>query len=231
MLIYKLLSENPDLEKILKNMPETVKNRCVIKKYPSNSIIQRKDDTLTSFSIICMGEVRIINEFDNGNLYTIEKNKAIDFIGEVTALAGEEKTSVTIEAITDCITIQLSLFDFFTWIKSDNDFLLMLSRRVASKLYNSSYTKGVELFYPAIHLMLNFLINYINKDIKGKNTILIDMTRQQISEKLGVTVRTVNRTIKQLKDENLISINKGKIQVDSYQYIELVKALENRKYL
>lgn len=231
MLLHELLNGNPELEKILGNMPGVIKNKCVIKKIPAKSIIQRKDDALTSFSIICKGEVRIINEFDNGNLYTIEKNKAIDFIGEVTALAGQERTSVTIEAMTDCIIIQLSLLDFFKWIELDNDFLLTISKRVASKLYNSSYTKGVELFYPAIHLMLNFLINYINKDMKNGSNICIDMTRQQISEKLGVTVRTVNRTIKKLKDENLISINKGKIQIDNYQYNQLVEALEDRRYL
>ena len=30
------------------------------------------------------GENRVINEFENGNVYMIEGNKAIDFIGEVT---------------------------------------------------------------------------------------------------------------------------------------------------
>lgn len=231
MTLQELLNANPNLEEIISNMPEVIKSKCVIKKYPSNSIIQRKNDDLTSFSIICKGEVKVINEFDNGNLYIIEKNNAIDFIGEVTALAGQKNTSVTIEAITDCVVIQISLEDFFEWIKSDNNFLLMISKRVANKLYNSSYTKGVELFYPAIHLMLDLLINSVKKDVKSKRKIRIDLTREQISEKLGVTIRTINRTIKRLKDENLITINKGKIQIDNIQYEQLVTAFEDRRYL
>ncbi len=231
MTLQELINENHKLEEILSNMPEEIKNKCIIKKYPSKSIIQRKNDELASFSIICKGEVKVINEFENGNLYIIEKNKAIDFIGEVTALAGQEKTSVTIEAITDCIVFQLSLADFFKWVKSDNNFLLIIARRVANKLYSSSYTKGVELFYPCIHLMLDLLINSVNQDIKGKSKVRIELTREQISEKLGVTIRTVNRTIKKLKDENLISINKGKIHFDSHQYEQLVRAFEDRVYL
>ena len=33
---------------------------------------------------------------ENGNVYMIERNQDIDLIGEVTILAGMEKTSVTI---------------------------------------------------------------------------------------------------------------------------------------
>ncbi len=40
------------------------------------------------FGIVAQGENRVINELENGNVYMIERNKAIDFIGEVTLLAG-----------------------------------------------------------------------------------------------------------------------------------------------
>ena len=231
MLIDQLICRDPKLEKILKNMPEAIKDRCIVREIPSGSIIVRKDDDLTSFSIICKGKVRIINEFDNGNVYLIEQNQAIDFIGEVTALAGERKTSVTIEAITNCIIIQMSLKDFYKWIEADNNFLLMISKGVASKLYTSSYTKGVELFYPAIHLLVDFLIDYSGKDINKKDKAIVLLTRQQISEKLGVTVKTVNRTIKRLKDEDMISVSKGKINVCKGQYKKLVQAMKDRRYI
>ena len=41
---------------------------------------------LEKFGIIAKGEHRVINEFQNGDIYMIEKNKPIDFVGEVTIL-------------------------------------------------------------------------------------------------------------------------------------------------
>jgi hypothetical protein len=41
---------------------------------------------LEKFGIITKGEHRVINEFQNGDIYMIEKNKPIDFVGEVTIL-------------------------------------------------------------------------------------------------------------------------------------------------
>ena len=38
----------------------------------------------------------------------IETNRAIDFIGEVTILAEMPRTSVTIEAVTECTVIYIS---------------------------------------------------------------------------------------------------------------------------
>jgi CRP/FNR family transcriptional regulator, cyclic AMP receptor protein len=231
MLLHKLLEETPDLFKILENMPEPIKKRCLIKTFPAKSIIHQKDDDLAYFSILCKGEVKILNEFDNGNSYVIEKNKAIDFIGEVAIIAGKKKTSVTTEAETDCIVLQVSRSDFHKWIEQDNNFLLLVSKRIANKLYNSSYTRGVELFYPAIHLVLTFIINYVSIKINNNHNVIIDTTRQQMAEELGLAVKTINRTIKRLKDNNLISIDKGKIHINKKQYIQLNELLENKKYV
>ena len=53
----------------------------------------------------------------------IEKNEAIDFIGEVTILADKPNTSVTIETLTDCVVFMISRADFEMWIAQDIPFL------------------------------------------------------------------------------------------------------------
>lgn len=231
MHLNDLLASNLELTNLLTNMPKEIKEKLLIKKYCPKSIIQMKDDTLEYFSILCQGEVNIINEFENGNQILIESNEAIDFIGEVTALSSENKVSVTIEAVSDCILLRLPLKDFFNWISIDHEFLLYLSKHISNKLYKSSYTRGVELFYPAIHLMLDFLIRYGSQNKDQQGFYRVDLTHRQISDFLGVTPRTINRVVKQLKEENLISISRGKIQVNSRQLDLLTDAFLMKKYI
>ena len=76
----------------------------------------------------------------------IEKNEPIDFIGEVTILAGMRQTSVTIETITESIIMYISREDFEEWIKKDIHFLYLVSQKVALKLYRSSSNRGAKLF-------------------------------------------------------------------------------------
>ena len=101
MTLTELEEKVPALKEYTKTMPPEIRSRCTVRTHAAGSIIHQKDMELNYFGIVAAGENRVINEFENGNVYMIEGNKAIDFIGEVTILAGMPRTSVTIEAVTD----------------------------------------------------------------------------------------------------------------------------------
>ena len=148
----------------------------------------------------------------------IEKNEAIDFIGEVTILAGKEKTSVTIETLTECVVFLISRADFEMWISRDIHFLRLVSHKIAYKLYRSSYNRGAKLFYPPTFLFLDYLVKYaLSHDIDHLGEITLKKTREGIREELGMTVKTINRTITKLKSDGLIGIRKGKVTLNLEQ--------------
>ena len=57
--------------------------------------------------------------------------------------------------------------------------------------------------------------------IKKKPTVVLRYTRNEIAESCGISERSVNRCIKELKEQNYISVIKGKIIVNEAQYIAL----------
>ena len=84
MTLTELEAAAPALKEYTKNMPEDIRSRCTVRTHAAGSIIHQKNMELGYFGIVAKGENRVINEFENGNVYMIESNKAIDFIGEVT---------------------------------------------------------------------------------------------------------------------------------------------------
>ena len=100
MTLEELIQKYPDVKTYFEFMPEELKSRYTIRTFPPGTIIHQKDYPLNYFGIVCSGDHRVINEFENGNVFMIEKNEAIDFIGEVTTLADKPNTSVTIETLT-----------------------------------------------------------------------------------------------------------------------------------
>lgn len=226
MTLEDLIAEIPELETYFRYMPEELWQRYVIRVYPPGTIIHQKDFKLDSFGIIVKGEHRVINEFQNGNIYMIEKNEPIDFIGEVTILAGMEKTSVTIETLTETTAVCFSRRDFEKWISRDIHFLRLVSAKVAYKLYRSSYNRGARLFYPPQFILLDYILKYASSaHIEKRKKIIIPKTRQQLYEECGITVKTINRTIKKLKEEELLSLEKGKICVTLEQYHKAQKEI------
>lgn len=223
MTLEELINEVPGLATYFEHIPKEIKDNYIIRVYPPGTIIHQKDFKLEKFGIIARGEHRVINEFQNGNVFMIEKNEPIDFVGEVTILAGMEKTSVTIETLTETTVIYFSRKDFERWIEEDIHFLRLVSRKVAYKLYRSSYNRGARLFYPPNFILLDYILKQAAQlGIGKKKEITIPKTRQEMYEECGITVKTLNRTISRLKEDGLISIKKGKISMDQAEY-ELAK--------
>ena len=219
MTLEELIQDVPELETYLCSMPPELRQRYTIRVYPPGTIIHQKDYTLTAFGIIAKGEHRVINEFQNGNVYMIEKNEPIDFVGEVTILAGMEKTSVTIETLTETTVIYFSRKDFEKWIETDIHFLRLVAHKVAYKLYRSSYNRGARLFYPPQFILLDYILKAAaSMGIEGNGEIIIKKTRQELYEECGITVKTLNRTIDRLKEDGMISMKKGKIAMSFEQY-------------
>lgn len=222
MTLSELEGRVPSLREYTKNMPGDIRSRCTVRTHAAGSIIHQKDMKLDYFGIVAIGENRVINEFENGNVYMIEGNKAIDFIGEVTILACMERTSVTIEAVTNNVVAYISRKDAERWLSEDMNILRLASRHTAFKLYRSSYTNGAKLFYPPAYLLLDYMVRFGNQngmeDKDPPEKLTINRTRQLLQEEIGVNVKTLNRTIRQLKQEGFFDVCKGKLSFSREQY-------------
>lgn len=224
---YKeLLHTYPALHPYLDHMPAEIRSAFTLRALPPGFLIHQKDALLETVGILCEGTLKVVNEFDTGNAYMIEYDHAVDFIGDVALLAEKEKTSVTIETVTDCAVLLFSRPDFELWLAEDPYLLRLMAKRVACKLYNSSYNHGAELFYSSPRLLLEFLRRYAGEhppDDQG--TVRVADTRQELSEQLGMLPKTVDRTVKRLKEAGLISTSKGKICMNPAQRAAIVRRL------
>ena len=192
------------------------------------------------------GENRVINEFENGNVYMIESNKAIDFIGEVTILAGMSHTSVTIEAVTDNVVAYISRRDAERWLASDINILNLAARHTAFKLYRSSYNNGAKLFYPPSYLLLDYMVKSTDAKTAWNPPAALGRPEGMGTSRTPVSVtcaahpadaagrnrrqrKTLNRTIRQLKEGGILFHMQGKITFTREQYEKAIEWLEAEK--
>ena len=209
MRYSELLELAPGLGEFTRQIPEELDGGFQLRTYPAHTLIHQKDSSLERIGILLQGTFRVVNEFENGNVFMIEMNEAVSFIGEVTLLAGAATTSVTIETVTDCLVASLPVETFDEWLRRDIGLLRAVSRHVAAKLYCSSYSRGERLFYSAKYVLLKYLVRQAEE--QGK-------TRRQISEEVGLTEKTINRTLAQLVKDGVLSIQRGKAAFSAEQY-------------
>ena len=100
------------------------------------------------------------------------------------------------------------------WIAQDIHLLRLVAHKIAYKLYRSSYNRGARLFYPPTFLFLDYMLKFASThNIEKKGEVILRKTRE-----LGMTVKTINRTITKLKEDGLIDTRKGKVVMSLEQY-------------
>ncbi len=219
MRYAELLELAPELRDFTGQIPETLDDQFQLRNHPAHTLIHQKDSPLERIGILLQGTFRVVNEFENGNVFMIETNEAISFIGEVTLLAGAAATSVTIEAVSDCLVAYLPAETFDRWLRQDIRLLRAISRHVAAKLYCSSYNRGERLFHSAKYVLLKYLVRQAEEQsIRTAGYVVLNKTRRQISEEVGLTEKTINRTLTQFVRDGILSIQRGKAAFHAEQY-------------
>ena len=80
-------------------------------------------------------------------------------------------------------------------------------------------TGAPDFFYPPQFILLDYILKAAHTlDIEHKKQVVIRKTRQELYEECGITVKTLNRTIKKLKEDGIISTQKGKIAMSLEQF-------------
>ena len=225
-LLYKQL-ENEQAKAFIEKIPENIKDRCKLKKIEKGKLLVLKGNNIENIYIHFQGKMQVKNEFENGFVYSFANIKPIAYIGAMEIMANKKTYSSTLQTTTECIILKMPKSDFKNWINIDQKFTLEVLHFVSKSMYEQSLKTGEVLAYPAICILTNYLINVFENE--DKDVVFLEKTREEIASILGFSVRTINRNLKELKDEKLITVNRKGISITKEQFDKLLNKLESIK--
>ena len=225
-LLYKQL-ENEQAKAFIEKIPENIKDRCKLKKIEKGKLLVLKGNNIENIYIHFQGKMQVKNEFENGFVYSFANIKPIAYIGAMEIIANKKTYSSTLQTTTECIILKMPKSDFKNWINIDQKFTLEVLHFVSKSMYEQSLKTGEVLAYPAICILTNYLINVFENE--DKDVVFLEKTREEIASILGFSVRTINRNLKELKEEKLITVNRKGISITKEQFDKLLNKLESIK--
>lgn len=225
-LLYKQL-ENEQAKAFIEKIPENIKDRCKLKKIEKGKLLVLKGNNIENIYIHFQGKMQVKNEFENGFVYSFANIKPIAYIGAMEIMANKKTYSSTLQTTTECIILKMPKSDFKNWINIDQKFTLEVLHFVSKSMYEQSLKTGEVLAYPAICILTNYLINVFENE--DKDVVFLEKTREEIASILGFSVRTINRNLKELKEEKLITVNRKGISITKEQFDKLTNKLESIK--
>ena len=143
---------------------------------------------------------------------------------ELFSAVGYSYASVMAADFCECISMPSDLY--LRWI-SQNAQALFYRTKFLMKLLGNQMSAGRQFFFMDYTARcVSVLLQYTMAE--GGGTARIALTREELAGKIGCSLRTCQRIVKELSGDNMIELVHGKIMVRPEQRSRLKQYLENQ---
>lgn len=161
---------------------------------PEQTVIQQ-GKYISFVYIIASGIAKCYLSEDNGRDFIQEFFSKGELFGEIEVIHGN-LSFCSVEAITDLQVLQIKGENFRNLLKTDGKFNELILKSVANKVRYKAIRHG----YNQSHALEDNLLRLI----KEFPDLLQSISKQDIANYLGITLRSLNRTLSELNKRDMI---------------------------
>jgi CRP-like cAMP-binding protein len=213
--IEQFFSMHDWLKEMFINLPESLRLHWKVKKYTTGELVCEQDADVDHISILVEGEMAVERELNSGISYTLATLQPGTILGDIE-ISLNMPFSNRVYALQPSILLMLNARYFKKWVMNDPYFLRRVNLQLARKLYQSSQKVIANHFYSVRHKLLHYFYEFIQSSSEEQGTYTLVATREEIAAVMGVTVRSVNRTIKALKEEQIVKVKNRRLYFNEY---------------
>lgn len=194
--------------------------------FEPNSVIISRGDFPDYVYFIKAGTAIGLRDYEDGSDYNyFQVDKTNGNMGLLEILSRREQYIATITCLTKVTAVRIDSALIYRLIMSDLSLLRRCSVLLAEDLYSRSGNDGIFYQYRGIDRVRYYLIRYYENNSKGDGTefIYIKDCYKDIASQIGVSIRTVGRSIQELKKLDEISSVNRKLMLSKQQYHKLKK--------
>ena len=187
-------------------------------------VLLHQGDAKSNIYVLLEGAVSVVTQHSPNNTYTLRELRPLSFLGEHEALANYPHLVATIKIKSACRLLVIRKSDYIRWVMSDTEIILKRMRVAMSALLRQGTHDRTAIFLSSSQRLALFLTDYYQKNTSGTQAdakVTVKMSRTAISENLGFSIRTVNRSIDKFAKCGIINLHRGKITISGKQYNEL----------
>ncbi len=206
-------------------LPAGILSKIPITTFLKGQRLINQGDPCSYVYYLCTGKIQVFDERDQGEVAWVVWINPGQIVGEMEVLAEMKSFLYSASIYSDKATIlQIPVEDFWEWMRTDSGFCREMAQSMAKKLVDTVKALQKFLYNDAIHSVTEFILDQCYLPVLEQRTpVKIKHTRIEIAGICHISERTVNRSIKALKEENLVTIQRGKITVTRKQYEKLLQ--------
>ncbi|WP_161964195.1 Crp/Fnr family transcriptional regulator [Chitinophaga flava] len=190
------------------------KDRVFLQSYPAGTRLLTQGQRNKYVLVQKTGLSKCYITEDNGKDFIIQFLGEGELLGELE-LIQQSSNLTTVTALTP-VTAWCITTDYFTYLISHNMVLnRLLMESLANRLAQTSARASYQQVYPAEYTMLKLLSVLARQQTA--------FSKKDLADYLGVSVRSFNRTLKQLREKSIIHPDSFDLYLDRASFERLIQ--------
>ena len=125
---------------------------------------------------------------------------------------------IGVVAVKKCRVAVIPVSYYMEWLKTDVDALYLRTKENMRRLISQTADARKYLFIEGRERLIMHLIRKYEQKRALKSVLELKQGREQLSEEIGFSIKTLNRNIKKLQEMGFICLKKGKIIITEEGY-------------
>lgn len=191
-----------------------------IYKYSKNDIIALEKSPCNKIGLILDGNVDIKRILTSNKVVHLSSFSRGCLFGEIIAFSDEKLYPATVISSSESEIMFIDKDDFIHFCTNHPDFLKLFLNDLTNKIITLNKSITGLSFSSIKQKICNFLIQESNT--QGSNFIKLNMTKQKLSEYLGVPRPSLSRELINMKDLGLIDYTRDIIKILDKEALESI---------
>ncbi|MGL6219569.1 MAG: Crp/Fnr family transcriptional regulator [Lacrimispora sphenoides] len=201
-------------------LPDEMKSRGELITFAPKQFIVSQGEFPQYIYFIKDGIALGTRNYSDGNEYNyfqIDKNNGS--IGLLELFARKDAYVATIISMTEVKAVRMESAAIYEYVMNHIDMLRRCLTLVSDDLYKRSGNDGIFYYLDGLDRVRYYLVNYYDAHKKETtDTVTVEAEYQDIANSVGISLRTVGRSLRKLKDREEINSIRKKIIITKEKY-------------
>jgi CRP/FNR family transcriptional regulator, cyclic AMP receptor protein len=182
-----------------------------VARHRRRTVLFRKGDPGTNMMVVLAGRVKVCTHSEDGKELVLNLFSPGEVFGEIALLDGADRTADAV-TLDDCELLVLERRDFLPFLRSHPDACLKLMAVLCQKLRQTSELLEEALFLEGPSRLAKRLVHLaetFGSRVSDGVRIDLQLSQQQLGNMVGMSRESMNKHLRQWREENLIRIEGG----------------------
>lgn len=224
------LKKRAYMERLFQNCSEEVRYYMRVVEVDEDVTLVEAGERCSNIYVILSGKVTGIEWPLHERPYYFKDYGPGDFFGEIEYFADLTNYRIGVVTVTKCKVLIIPTLYYMEWLKTDVDALYLRTKENMRRLISQTADARQYLFIEGRERLMMHLIRKYEQKMPLKEVLEMKENRQQLSEEIGFSVKTLNRNIKKLEEMGVIHLQKGKIVIAKEGYLRMKRHIGDYIY-